>query len=432
MIRFQTPEAELQQRRNEWRKNYPSPVSDAGALVSRLYASAPFDLSITRHPEQDFAAWQSRGGSLLRETLEIPGSLGVPCAPEILSRTATEDYWIEEIEFTATPPLRVPATVVIPRNGGTRHPAVVALHSMGGLRAFGREKLLAFEGEPSFLTEYRKTCYDGRSVQAELARRGYLSIAIDAINFGLRTADADCRAFPDKRRNFSTEEARDFTQRASLEDENRLQRLLGVSGMSLAALVATDDLRTVDYLASRDDVDAARIACAGLSMGAFRANYLSALDSRIRTAVSVCWLTTLAGIVDYNPLGAMGFFALPPGLYRRMDLPDIVALSAPKPFLAISGWQDPLMQPAGIADAHLALRKVWERASNVSAFGSLVHDKPHEFNREMQETALDFLDCHLTDASSAHPRITSRRKFSRLSLGRPKSSQRVVNPSSAV
>lgn len=397
---FQTSEETLRQYAGHCTPQISKVGGGLDELISLQHSLARFDLSITRHPDQDFSTWQSRAGTLLKDALIVPHSLGVPCRAKVLSVLEREEYRVEEIEFTATPPLRVPATVVVPRNGKSCHPAVVALHCMGGFRAFGREKLLRFEGEPDCLTEYRKTYYEGRSLQEELARRGYLSIAIDAVNFGLRTfrAAKDRQTFVEERLRFSAEEAANFTMRVSVEDENRVQRALGIVGASLASLVATDDLRTVDYLATRNDVDAERIACVGLSMGAFRANYLSALDPRIRAAASVCWISTLAGIVDYNPLGAMGFFALPPGLYRRMDMTDIVALSAPKPFLAIGGWRDILMQPCGTAEAHLRLRNVWKSCSSSASLGSLVYDKPHEFSVEMQQATLDFLDSRLSVA----------------------------------
>ncbi len=268
---------------------------------------------------------------------------------------------------------------------------------MGGLRVFGREKLLAFKNEPSYLTDYREINYEGRSWQAELARRGYLSIAIDGFNFGLRTQSAveNRVAFSEKRLRFSKDEAGQYTTQASIQGEALAQRGLMTAGLSIAALVATDDLRTVDYLCTRNDVDPQRIGCVGLSFGSFRTNCLAALDPRIKTAVSACWISTLDGIIDYNIAGVMGFFAAPPGLYQRMDISDLIALAAPKPFLAISGWKDKLFQPAGMVKAHLQLRDYWKKQGAPDHFGSLFYDVPHQFDRKMQENALDFFDLHL-------------------------------------
>lgn len=394
---FQTPDSELLCHVHDVRSSRSRVGFGLDRLISKSLADAPFELSLT-NPVTNISASRHRlAANVLRETLVLNGCLGRPSDPVLISRREEAEYFVEEIEFTATPPLRVPATVVIPKNSHNIHPAVVALHSMGSLRVFGREKLLAFANEPEYLTAYRSENYGSQSWQVELARRGYLSIAIDAFNFGLRTerACADRQTFCRDRIAFSAQQALDFTIQAAIQEEPVAERSLATVGLSVAALIATDDLRTVDYLCSRSDVDTSCIGCAGLSFGSFRTNYLSALDDRIRAAVSVCWISTLDGIVDYNIPGAMGFFALPPRLYRHLDLPDIIALSAPKPFLAISGWRDILMQPAGVARAHLRLREYWKSLGAPEAFGSLVYDTGHEFNATMQKEALSFLDLHL-------------------------------------
>jgi len=252
-------------------------------------------------------------------------------------------------------------------------------------------------GESSYLTEYRKVHYEGRSWQVELAKRGYLSVAIDAFNFGLRTTAGleNRQKFTEDRLRFSSEEARHYTSTAGIQSEAQAQRGLLTAGISIASIVATDDLRTIDYLCTRSDVDTIRIGCAGLSFGSFRTNYLSALDNRIRAAVSACWISNLDGIIDYNIMGSMGFFAQPPGLYQRLDMIDILCLSAPKPFLAISGWKDKLMQPAGMAQSHLKMREYWKKKGAADHLGSLIYDVGHEFNIQMQNDALSFFDTYL-------------------------------------
>jgi len=47
-----------------------------------------------------------------------------------------------------------------------------------------------------------------------------------------------------------------------------------------------DDVRTVDYLLRRPEVDPRRIGCVGLSMGGLRSVHLGALDERIKASVS--------------------------------------------------------------------------------------------------------------------------------------------------
>lgn len=394
---FQTPEAQLIERLNENRTRLSVDKFGLRDFLNSRFSKLQFSHSLLHNRERDACEWKRSALALLRRELILPGALGAPVDAHIISRTQRLGYTVEEVEFTVTPPLRTRATVVIPDNGKSKHPAVVTLHSFGGMRLFGREKLLQFDGEPDFLKRYRELNYSGRSLQIELAEAGFLSIAIDAFNFGTRTAFAveDPKGFAQWRINCSADDELDFSAEASATQEPEAVRMLECLGISLASLIATDDIRTVDYLLTRADVKSEKIGCTGLSFGSFRTNYLSALDDRIKAAASVCWVSTMRGILDYNILGAMGFFALPPGLYGQLDMADIVALASPKAFLAISGWQDQLMQPSGAAEAHLFFRRVWEEYGNAEALGSLIYDAPHTFDETMQEATISFFGKHL-------------------------------------
>ena len=156
-----------------------------------------------------------------------------------------------------------------------------------------------------------------------------------------------------------------------------------------------DDIRSVDYLCGREDVIKERIGCIGMSVGGFRANHLAALDMRVKAAVSVCWTCTIEGIAGYNVGGAIGWFMLTQGLLGRMDIPDIQSLALPRAFMAMSGWDDILFQPFGIAKAHMHLRRCYEKAGCPGQLGSMVYESPHEFNAEMQKDAFEFLSVKL-------------------------------------
>lgn len=395
---FQTPESRLIEGLHHDRPMRSLDKFGLGGFLRKRFESLPFAASLFHHPGKDASLWKKKAREFFRSEMLIPGALGSPVDAVVLGRSQHRGYTVEEVEFTVTPPLRTSATVVIPENGRARHPAIVALHSFGGVRLFGREKLLEFSGEPEALTKYRKTYYSGRSLQIELAKAGFLSIAIDAFNFGERTAAAisDPEGFRQWRMSCSVTDEIDFSMKASATQEPEAVRTLECLGVSLASLIATDDVRTVDYLLTRPDVDPGGIGCTGLSFGSFRTNYLAALDDRVRAAASVCWISTMKGILDYNILGAMGFFALPPGLYGQLDMSDIVALACPKAFLAISGWQDRLMQPSGVAEAHLFFRRVWAESGCADTLGSLIYDAPHCFNSTMQDATMAFFQRHLT------------------------------------
>src|SRR5207237_6800417 len=75
--------------------------------------------------------------------------------------------------------------------------------------------------------------------------------------------------------------------RRSQQSEQLLARSLFTAGITWPGVMLWDDLRTVDYLAARPEVDARRLACVGLSVGGYRSFLLAASDPRITTTVTV-------------------------------------------------------------------------------------------------------------------------------------------------
>ena len=388
-----TDELVLRARVDERREsvhNTAGPLLDEG--LEAWLAGQKRDLSLLKAASGEVEQKRMEGRAFVKKQMAWP-DWAAPLDAVVRSREEFADYIKEEVVFTGAAPLRVPGIVLIPRKGDGPFPAVAALHDMGGMRVYGKEKLLAFAGESAALTQHREDCYDGVSIMAELAKRGYLVIAIDAINFGERTMGAaeDPEGFGAMRDKLSVDEARALTMRIGGEQEVLLVRHILSVGRTWPGLMTVDDVRTVDYLCSRGDVDKARIGCMGLSVGGYRANHLAAVDERVRAAVSVCWSSTLDGVVGYNVDGAIGWFMLAPGLFERMDICDVQALASPRAFMAISGWDDQLMQPYGMARGHLHLRRCFEHAGCPEQLGSMIYDCPHEFNAQMQGDAFEWL-----------------------------------------
>src|SRR5205823_4794770 len=104
------------------------------------------------------------------------------------------DYVREKITFATTPHFRVPAYVLIPK-GAKKAPAIVDLHSHGGMFLFGKEKVIDLGDNHPTMTAYHRGNYDGRPTATELVRRGYVVLTIDAFMFGERRAmlDADLK-----------------------------------------------------------------------------------------------------------------------------------------------------------------------------------------------------------------------------------------------
>jgi hypothetical protein len=150
-------------------------------------------------------------------------------------------------------------------------------------------------------------------------------------------------------------------------------------------------MRTLDYLASRNDVDPTRLGCVGLSVGGYRSFLLAALDERIKAAVDVGWMTSYASQIRQHVTNTIGLSFHINGLYRYMDLPDLSALIAPRAVLVINGSQDRLFALDGVKAAFEKIARCYEKAGASEHQRCRLYDAPHQFNLEMQSEAWGWL-----------------------------------------
>jgi dienelactone hydrolase len=152
-----------------------------------------------------------------------------------------------------------------------------------------------------------------------------------------------------------------------------------------------DDVRTVDYLLSRPDVDKRRIGCVGLSVGGLRSCHLAALDERIRAAVVVGWMASFPTQLRKHVRNTIGHTKVVPGLYQHLDYPDVASLAMPTPLLVINGSKDGLFNLDGVKASFDKLRACYAKAGVPDHFRGRLYDTPHEFNTEMQAEAWAWL-----------------------------------------
>ena len=112
------------------------------------------------------------------------------------------------------------------------------------------------------------------------------------------------------------------------------------AGITWPGVVLWDDLRTLDYLASRPDVDRQRLGCIGLSVGGYRSFLLAALDERIKAAVDVCWMTSYASNIQPSRDQHRWFHVSHSRPVSLSGLPDLAGLIAPRSIFVINGSKD--------------------------------------------------------------------------------------------
>lgn len=372
----------------------PATSSDVGSLFPFIQSQTihgDFPLSYLRPEFKTPTAWKRKARREVLERLHYAPPKCDP-RPEIVSRVDCDGYVRETVYFNTTPDVRVPAFVLIPKQARFPAPAIVALHDHGGFYFWGKEKLVEDAAEHPVLTEFKRRYYAGNSIAASLARQGYVVIVIDMFYWGERRMllESDPADWRERPKEIPAERIAAFNQRAG-QSEQLVGRTIYAAGFTWPGVMFWDDIRTVDYLLTRPEVDHKRIGCVGLSVGGLRSCHLAALDDRIKAAVVVGWMTSFPAQLKRHIVNTIGHSMLVPGLYRTLDYPDVASLALPSALLVINGSKDTLFDPDGVRTAFDKLTACFRKAGVPEKLRLRLYDTPHEFNAEMQMEAWEWL-----------------------------------------
>lgn len=370
--------------------------ADLGTLaaeIERVAAATRYSLRFPHPRFPTFTEYRAAARAAVLDALAYFPEKVEPRA-EVTDRVDRGDHVRERVLFSTSPASRVPAYVLVPKGLKGPAPAVIDLHSHGGMFLFGKEKVIDLGANHPAMTEYHRVNYDGRPTATELVRRGYVVATIDALMFGERrvVVEADAAAGWDRSR-YTLDEVRRLNA-VCRGKESTVVKGLTLAGATWPGVVAWDDMRTVDYVATRPDVDPKRIGCLGISMGGYRAAYLTALDDRITAGCVVGFMSAVAPMRKAH-LDTHSFVHFLPGLHRLMDFPDLAALAAPRALLVQQCRQDRLFPPEGMTAAVDRIAEVYAAARCPRQFEGRFYDEPHRFTRAMQDDAFAWLDRHL-------------------------------------
>ena len=147
-----------------------------------------FPLSWLSGRHLDFAAWRARArGEVMRCLLAAPAPVGF--APALLVEEDRGSYVARKLAVNLSADSRVLAYLLVPKGQGP-FPAVLLLHDHGARFDIGKEKVVRPWAVPPerlrSAEEWVERLYGGRFIGDELARRGYVCLATDALNWGDR------------------------------------------------------------------------------------------------------------------------------------------------------------------------------------------------------------------------------------------------------
>ncbi|WP_240675456.1 acetylesterase [Cellulomonas endophytica] len=278
-------------------------------------------------------------------------------------------------------------------------PGVLGLHCHGGAKSSGGDQLAAEgPGRSAGAARLQRDLYGDRAPAVALARRGVAVLCPDAFAWGSRRFPLVQRT-PRLVGGVAALEALWREQGVEPDDDERYDRVSGLHedlvakaagmfGTSLAGTVAHDDLVALDVLGSLDGVAPDRLGAFGFSGGGGRSVLLGALAPGLRAHVVTCMMATFGSLVP-RYLDTHSWLLCSPGLWDHADWPDVLPLRPGRRVLVQYGRDDALFPPAGMAAAHEQLER---RAADLpDAYRAAWWDRPHVFDRPMQDEAFDFL-----------------------------------------
>ncbi len=244
--------------------------------------------------EQTFDSWRKQARKRAREAwLAAPPK--VPFKAETVGTREFKEYSSRKIIFSLTGDSRTTACLLVPKGQGPFLGAAAARpwcrvsHWQGkGRRTPGGRHRPHGVSSSAWVSE----CYGGRNWR-RAARRGYVCLAVDALNWSDRAGGG-----------FAGQQA--------------LASNLTHLGSSFAGLIAHEDQRAAEFLASLPDVDPRRVAAMGHSVGAYRTWQVAAMSDHVSAGVAVCWMATIKGLMvpGNNQTRGHSAYSMRPGIAR--------------------------------------------------------------------------------------------------------------------
>ena len=248
----------------------------------------------------------------------------------------------------------VPAYLLVPTRRAAKAPGLLYLHAHGGTYPVGRQELL-----------------DGRTVlpayAQSLAELGIVTLAIDSWCFGNR-----------------------LSQNKLQGEWDTFKSMLWM-GQVLWGMIVFDDLRSLDYLAQRPEVDPARIGAFGLSMGSTRAWWLAALDPRLKLCIDLCCLTDFQELLRTKNLKGHGIYYYVPRLLKHFTTAQINELIVPRRHLSLNGRQDALTPPEGVEKIRNHLLPLYQKHGKATDCRVELFDCGHQETPAMRSLVREWL-----------------------------------------
>lgn len=336
-----------------------NPQPDGGRQFS-AFIQAQGAALLAKQPRPDsLEAWKAAREEARQKLKQAWGGFPeepCPLEPRKLGEFQRDGYRVERIVFQTRPGIWMTANAYVPDQLG-RLPAVLCVH--GHWRGAKQDPVV------------QSRCIG-------LARHGFFVLVVDAFGAGERAVGKALGEY---------------------HGEMTGATLLPV-GLPLSGLQVYENMRAVDYLLTRPEVDGERIGITGASGGGNQSEYAGAMDDRFRAVVPVCSV----GTSETSLQVASCMCEIVPGKLRFTQEWGVLAMTAPRGLLVINATDDAIQFSVDEAKKSLAIAgPAFALAGVEGNVRQAVFKSPHDYNREMRETMYGWMTRHLKGSGDGSP-----------------------------
>ena len=279
---------------------------------------------------------------------EIPGK--TPLNARVTGYTDRVDYTIEKVICESRPGHHVTSNLYLPSGKGP-FPAV-----------------LFFCGHE--MTSKATASYQETAIL--FASNGFAAFVVDPISQGERVQFTDSAGMR--------------ILRGSTTEHTLLNAGANLTGSGVVAWELFDNIRSLDYLASRPEIDPDRIGCLGNSGGGAQTTFFIGFDERVKVAAPCSFITSREREYELNGTGD-GCQQLPYEGREQLEIADYLIIFAPKPLRILAGRYD-FVDYRGTVETYDELAEVYSLLGAPEKISLFTCEDGHGISWPKQEAAV--------------------------------------------
>ena len=304
---------------------------DPVAYTLDLYAAAPRRLRFQARSRGEAQQWQKKLRMKLTELIGGFPAQRQPLRPLTLETRTFPGYRREKVVFDTRPGVSVLAYILIPERVKPA-PTMICVPGHGR----GVDDIVGIDDRGRDRTDKDGYQHD---FAIQVTEAGMAAVAIEPMGFG-------CRRDPLNAKQGLSRNACQPSAGGAL-----------LVGQTMVAWRVWDVMRTLDYIATRPELDSSRVGCMGISGGGTVTTFSTALEPRLRVAMVSGYLNTFQDSVGSLSHCIDNYV---PAILNWAEMYDIAGLIAPRPLFVESGEKDNIFPIKASIESFKKVREIYE------------------------------------------------------------------------